>query len=581
VNYKWGDIKSMSDEDNINKNNEKNILKNNSSNSQNNSNLTEFEKVKYFSGQLLLPEDFKDEQDYINNKRHLINKLVNGSGVVCGLGIDWLNSAKAKDTMKVPIVQGKDNIYKIKIRIQKGVAIDYYGKEIVVDEEKDKEVTFDKSFLDETKHIGLAISRDDQESRIVPNYLNSTTENKPDNSRIKEQYKIELQLIDQIPIKMEFDKKSYCHNEKVRLELWDPDNTVKSVQDVEEPDNKDNAVKSNIFSVKINISSNKDNEGIDIFLKKFKRKDGSYDDNLYKGEIFLIKNGKSMGNQLLVNDNDHLTAKYESKPFAHAYVNSSDLDYTLVDSSYINDSKFSFILNQKKMIDDFYKKQLLECTEFENSNELLYSSNNGNNNDNVILYVLKAVKDEGGEWYFEVDDKVTSLYKKFVYNNPLLYSLVKENMTCRKESELFNNCTVISDTYDVDISKLKPNSYLITNQIKIFDENKPVYSNKIVDGPPIIYLGRRTEEDNEKIMHYEDFDFNIVINTKKYKPHSADTVKITKEMNLNIVQSIAFKPIEITPNSFRLLVTKDYDTEDKPQETLLLRWWAICRFNER
>jgi len=574
----------MADGENIDKNNDKSILNNNSSNSQNNYNLTEFEKVKYFAGQLLLPEDFEQEQNYINNKRHLINKLVNGSGVVYGLDIDGLNSAKAKDTMRIPIVQVKDNNYKITIRIQKGVAIDYYGKEIVVDNDKKIDLTFDKNFLDETKHIGLVISRDDQNSRLVPNYLNSTAGNQSDNSRIKEQYKIELQLIDQIPIKMEFDKKSYCHNEKVRLELWDPDNTVNSEQDVEESDNKDNTVKSNIFSVKINISSNKDKKGIDILLKKFKRKDGSYDDNIYKGEIFLIKNGESNGNQLLVNDNDHLTAKYEYKPFAHAYVNSSDLNYTLVNSSYINDSKFSFILNQKKMMADFFKRQLAEYSEFENSNELLLDKSNDDSSNNVILYVLKAVKDETKSVFFEVDEKLTALYKKFVYNNPLLYSLIKENMTCRKESELFNNCTVISDTYDVDISKLKPNSYLITNQIKIFDENKPVYSNKVVDGPPIIYLGRRKEEEeenNEKIMHYEDFDFNIVINTKKYKPHSADTIKITKEMNLNIVQSIAFKPIEITPNSFRLLVTKDYDTEDKPQETLLLRWWAICRFNER
>src|SRR6478609_9151685 len=204
----------MSDEENINNNNEKSAF-NNPSNNHYFCNLAEFEKVKYFTGQLLLPEDFEQEQNYINNKRHLINKLVNGSGVVCGLDIDWLNPDKTND--RVPIIQLRDNEYKITIRI-----------------------------------------------------------------------------------KMEFDKKSYCNNEKVRIELWDQDNTVKSEQGIEESDDKDNAVKSNIYFVKINISSVKDKKGIDISLKKFKGKDVSYDDNIYKGEIFLIKNGESSGNQLLV-----------------------------------------------------------------------------------------------------------------------------------------------------------------------------------------------------------------------------------------------------------------------------------------
>src|SRR6478609_2141857 len=129
----------MSDEENINNNNEKSAF-NNPSNNHYFCNLAEFEKVKYFTGQLLLPEDLEQEQNYINNKRHLINKLVNGSGVVCGLDIDWLNPDKTND--RVPIIQLRDNEYKITIRIKKGVAIDYCGKEIVVDDDNNIDLTF-------------------------------------------------------------------------------------------------------------------------------------------------------------------------------------------------------------------------------------------------------------------------------------------------------------------------------------------------------------------------------------------------------------------------------------------------------
>ncbi|NPV90553.1 MAG: hypothetical protein HPY50_07270 [Firmicutes bacterium] len=71
-----------------------------------------FERNRFFYGKLLTVRDFDSEQKYFNDKRRLINRLLHGSGVVCGL--------------QVVAVDEKT------ISVEAGVAIDYAGREIVV-----------------------------------------------------------------------------------------------------------------------------------------------------------------------------------------------------------------------------------------------------------------------------------------------------------------------------------------------------------------------------------------------------------------------------------------------------------------
>jgi hypothetical protein len=72
-------------------------------------------RPNYFYGKLLDEQHFKMEQSYFNNKRWLLNRLLFGSGVVCGLGL----SEPDGDGM---------------VWLQPGVAIDGCGREIVVPE---------------------------------------------------------------------------------------------------------------------------------------------------------------------------------------------------------------------------------------------------------------------------------------------------------------------------------------------------------------------------------------------------------------------------------------------------------------
>jgi hypothetical protein len=72
-----------------------------------------FERNRYFYGKLLTVSDFETEQKYLNDKRRLLNRFLHGSGVVCGM-----NVVRVDDTT---------------ISVEMGVALDFSGREIVVD----------------------------------------------------------------------------------------------------------------------------------------------------------------------------------------------------------------------------------------------------------------------------------------------------------------------------------------------------------------------------------------------------------------------------------------------------------------
>ena len=80
----------------------------------NNANLFPFERNRYFYGKLLTVRDFEVEQRYHSGKRALLNRLVHGAGVVCGLGV----TASDESTLM----------------IESGMALDYQGREIVLPE---------------------------------------------------------------------------------------------------------------------------------------------------------------------------------------------------------------------------------------------------------------------------------------------------------------------------------------------------------------------------------------------------------------------------------------------------------------
>jgi hypothetical protein len=93
--------------------------------------LSSFERNKFFYGKLMTVRDFNAEQSYFNEKRRLINRLINGIGIVCGLEI----SETKADTQQVTIEFDSGG----PIYLNPGVALDCWGREIVVPAESSSE----------------------------------------------------------------------------------------------------------------------------------------------------------------------------------------------------------------------------------------------------------------------------------------------------------------------------------------------------------------------------------------------------------------------------------------------------------
>ncbi len=76
-----------------------------------------FKRTRYFHGMLMTERDFQEEQKYYIEKRKMLNRMLHGSGVVCGLKI------KPTPTPGCKVI------------IEPGLAIDCCGNEIFVCEE--------------------------------------------------------------------------------------------------------------------------------------------------------------------------------------------------------------------------------------------------------------------------------------------------------------------------------------------------------------------------------------------------------------------------------------------------------------
>lgn len=114
-----------------------------------------YERNRYFYGKLLSVDDFEIEQRYMNDKRRMLNRLLYGSGVVCGLQVVELDE--------------------VTISIEMGVALDFSGREIVVDKPVTKRLSAIEGFsnyavMEEgSRDLYLCIAYDEQMKEPVHN----------------------------------------------------------------------------------------------------------------------------------------------------------------------------------------------------------------------------------------------------------------------------------------------------------------------------------------------------------------------------------------------------------------------------
>jgi hypothetical protein len=170
----------------------------------------EFRRLRYFHGMLLDDKDFQAEQQYHAGKRRLLNRMLHGSGVVCGLDL------KGK----------KDGRW---IEITSGLALDCSGNEIWVP--KKQHIDLSSLLPPKDKPKSAECKEEDNDGDIKTYYIGIRYEEKPtnpvsvylpsgsceektcENSRYKEGFCIEI--VDCCPEKYPAGLlKSFCECEK-------------------------------------------------------------------------------------------------------------------------------------------------------------------------------------------------------------------------------------------------------------------------------------------------------------------------------------------------------------------------------
>lgn len=133
-----------------------------------------FERNRYFYGKLLTVRDFESEQNYFNDKRRMMNRLLHGSGVLTGL--------------QVVAVDEKS------VSVEMGAAIDALGREIVVPSPMTKKLSMMDGFSNNqyAKNVYLCIAYEEKEKEPVHAVANSSVRSDEinDYNRVLESYRL-------------------------------------------------------------------------------------------------------------------------------------------------------------------------------------------------------------------------------------------------------------------------------------------------------------------------------------------------------------------------------------------------------
>lgn len=165
-----------------------------------NKQLLPFVRNRYYVGKLLTSADFKTEQTYFNNKRRFLNKMLSGSGIICGLGVYSLDDQS--------------------IMVESGAAIDSMGRELVLENSMVRKLSAIEGFEtlesdrvclclgydEEATHPVYAVGRREQEETYE---LNSIREQAKffllDADKVQDQAQAESEFLSKVPLYSDAD----------------------------------------------------------------------------------------------------------------------------------------------------------------------------------------------------------------------------------------------------------------------------------------------------------------------------------------------------------------------------------------
>lgn len=137
------------------------------------SGLFPFSRNRYYKGKMLTSADFESEQLYMNGKRQFLNRMITGSGIVCGLNVISLDD--------------------LSFMVESGMAIDDRGREIVVDSSVVKKLSAIDGFESlETGKACLCIRYQENETQPVYAISRQDTDREFEYNRIDDGYELFL-----------------------------------------------------------------------------------------------------------------------------------------------------------------------------------------------------------------------------------------------------------------------------------------------------------------------------------------------------------------------------------------------------
>lgn len=142
--------------------------------------LLPFERNRYYPGKLLTSADFQAEQAYGSRKRRFLNRMLFGSGIVCGLGVYGLDD--------------------LSFMVDSGVALDGLGREIAVERAAVRRLSAVEGFETLTSDRAALCLRY-QEEAVHPVYaMRNQEDGDPyECNRIREGWSLFLQDMETLP----------------------------------------------------------------------------------------------------------------------------------------------------------------------------------------------------------------------------------------------------------------------------------------------------------------------------------------------------------------------------------------------
>ena len=194
-----------------------------------NANLFPLERNSYFFGKLLTEREYNSEQDYFNNKRRLINSMVIGSGIVCGLMVVKIDGST--------------------IAVESGLALDGFGRELAIPSLLVNRLSdLDGFFADRKAITHVYLCAEYAETPTEPVHaMTGSSDNVSNYSRIRENVKLylnysepeafetttdesDISVLESLEKRLERKSRERLYLAKINLVSWDESYEIDSIE---------------------------------------------------------------------------------------------------------------------------------------------------------------------------------------------------------------------------------------------------------------------------------------------------------------------------------------------------------------